>query len=58
MSPVEERVMACFAGGAQLSPDELTGLTQLGVSEVTTALMMLELQRRLARRTDGRYETT
>ena len=58
MSPVEERVMACFAGGAQLSPDELAGLTQLGISEVTTALMMLELQRRLAKRTDGRYETT
>ncbi len=58
MSPTEERVMACFAGGAQLSPDELTGLTSLGISEVSTALMMLELQRRLAKRTDGRYELT
>ncbi|MCF3650760.1 DNA-processing protein DprA [Synoicihabitans lomoniglobus] len=58
MSASEDKVFACFAGGAQLSPDELTGLTGLGVSEVTTALMMLELQRRLARRTDGRYEAT
>src|SRR5690606_36819979 len=56
MTPHEARVLACFAGGAQLSPDELAGLTSLGISEVTSALMMLELQRRLAKRTDGRYE--
>ncbi|MCC5023952.1 MAG: DNA-processing protein DprA [Candidatus Synoicihabitans palmerolidicus] len=56
MAEEEARVHGCFAGGAQLGPDELVGLTGLGISQVTTALMMLELQRRVAKRTDGRYE--
>jgi DNA processing protein len=56
MSGAEGVVFACFAGGAQLGPDELIELTGLGIAEVTTALMMLELQRRIAKRTDGRYE--
>ncbi len=58
MSPAEQKVFACFRGGGQLGPDDLTPLTGLGISEVTTALMMLELQRRVAKRTDGRYEAT
>ena len=56
LAPTEAKVLACFAGGAQLSPDELTGLTGISIQNVTTSLMMLELQRRLAKRTDGRYE--
>lgn len=58
MSPTEARILGCFAGGAQLGPDDLAGLTGAPVAEITTALMMLELQRRLAKRLDGRYETT
>ncbi len=58
VTPTEQRVLACFAGGAQLSPDEIVGLIGVSISEANTALMMLELQRRLAKRTDGRYELT
>ena len=56
LSDAEAKVFACFKGGAELSADELTALTGLPVAEVSTALMMLELQRRLAKRLDGRFE--
>jgi len=56
MSEAESKVFGCFKGGAELGVDELTELTGLAVSEVSTALMMLELQRRLAKRLDGRFE--
>ena len=39
-----------------LSADEITALTGRSVSEVSTTLMMLELQRRIAKRLDGRFE--
>ena len=56
MSPVEERVMVCFTGGARLTADEIVIAGQLPISEVNTALMMLELQHRIAKQPDGRYE--
>lgn len=56
MSAVEEKLLQCFAGGAQLGIDDLAGLTGLSAAEISAALMMLELQRRLAKRTDGTYE--
>lgn len=56
MSLTESRVMACFSGGARLIADEIVGATKLPVAEVSTALMMLELQRRIAKQPDGRFE--
>ncbi len=56
MSEAEAKIFACFQGGAELGADELTALTGLPVAEVSTSLMMLELQRRIAKRLDGRFE--
>ena len=56
MNPVEAEIFACFKGGGELSADEITALTGRSVSEVSTTLMMLELQRRIAKRLDGRFE--
>ena len=56
MSPAEERVMVCFAGGARLTADEISIAGQLPVAEVNTALMMLELHRRIAKQPDDRFE--
>lgn len=56
VSPLEAQVLAVFAGGARLIPDEIAELTKLPVAEVNTALMMLELQRRIAKQPDGRFE--
>ena len=56
MSPVEAKIMAGFAGGARLIADELAEITGESIAEVNTALMMLELQRRIAKQPDGRFE--
>ncbi len=56
MSAVEAKVMAVFAGGERLIPDEIEAQTGLSIAEVNTALMMLELQRRVAKQPDGRFE--
>jgi DNA processing protein len=58
MTDHEARVLSCFEGGGILAPDDLVELCPFSISEVTTALMMLELQRRVAKRSDGRYELT
>lgn len=52
----EAKVMACFAGGAILSPDALTGQTSLPAAELAATLMALELKRRIAKRPDGTFE--
>ncbi len=56
MSPIETKIMACFAGGARLTADEIVIHGKLPIAEVNTALMMLELQRRIAKQPDGRFE--
>ena len=56
MSPLEAKIMAGFAGGARLVADELAEITGESIAEVNTALMMLELQRRIAKQPDGRFE--
>jgi predicted Rossmann fold nucleotide-binding protein DprA/Smf involved in DNA uptake len=56
MSPVEAKIMAGFSGGARLMADELVEITGESIAEVNTALMMLELQRRIAKQPDGRFE--
>jgi len=56
MTASEAKILGSFAGGALLGVDELAELTALPAPEVSAALMMLELQRRVVKRTDGRYE--
>lgn len=56
MSAAEARIMACFSGGSRFNADEVTVASGLGIAEVNTALMMLELQRRVAKQPDGRFE--
>lgn len=52
----EAKVMACFAGGAIMSPDEITLHTQLNAATLAPTLMMLELKHAISRRLDGNFE--
>ena len=52
----EARVFACFAGGAQLTPDALAELTGLAAAPLSAVLMMLELKRAISKRADGAFE--
>jgi DNA processing protein len=56
LNPSERALLACFAGGGILGPDELVVQTGLPTSVVAAGLMMLELKHRIARRTDGAFE--
>ena len=52
----ETKVLACFAGGAILSPDALVSTTGLPSHSLSATLMMLELKRLVAKRADGAFE--
>lgn len=52
----ERRVFESFQGGAILGIDALTAATGLAASEVSSALMMLELKRLVQKRVDGSFE--
>ncbi|EIP96770.1 DNA protecting protein DprA [Opitutaceae bacterium TAV1] len=52
----EQRILACFAGGAMPGVDALVAQTGLAAHQVSAALMMLELKRVIARRADGTFE--
>jgi DNA processing protein len=52
----EAKVFECFRGGAILSPDTLSGLTELSAAQLSATLMMLELKRLVAKRADGAFE--
>ncbi len=56
LSDDEQAVLACFAGGALLSIDALAAQTGRSVAALSAALMMLELKRRVVKRTDGAFE--
>lgn len=56
LSEKEAAVLECFLGGAILALDALAGRTGMPVGELSSTLMMLELKRRLAKRTDGMFE--
>jgi DNA processing protein len=56
LSDDENAVLTCFAGGALLSIDRLAALTGLSVAALSSTLMMLELKRRVVKRTDGTFE--
>jgi DNA processing protein len=52
----EARVVKAFAGGAILSVDALVGQTGLAAHQLSSLLMMLELKRVVAKRSDGCFE--
>ena len=56
LSADENAVLTCFAGGALLSIDRLAALSGLSVAALSSTLMMLELKRRVVKRTDGTFE--
>jgi DNA processing protein len=56
LSADENAVLTCFAGGALLSIDRLAALSGLSVAALSSTLMMLELKRRVVKRTDGAFE--
>ena len=56
LMPDEAAVIACFAGGAILTPDALAAQTGLPAAQVSATLMMLELRRLVAKRADGAFE--
>ncbi len=52
----ERQVYACFAGGAMVSIDTVSGQTGLPTARLSATLMMLELKRLIAKRADGTFE--
>ncbi len=56
LGEAEQRVLECFRGGAILTIDALTGLTQMPAHELGATLMLLELRRLVVKRVDGAFE--
>ncbi|HWA85988.1 MAG TPA: DNA-processing protein DprA [Opitutus sp.] len=52
----EAKVFECFRGGAIMAPDAVVAQTGLAIAQVSAALMMLELKRLIAKRSDGAFE--
>ncbi len=58
MSDEEEAIVKALSDGAILGLDDLCELTRLPAPEIMASLTMLELNRLVSKRTDGRYERT
>jgi len=56
LSEAERKVVEVFSGGGMLGIDALTAATGLTPSEVSVALMGLELKRIVSKRADGTFE--
>ncbi|HEU5078055.1 MAG TPA: DNA-processing protein DprA [Opitutaceae bacterium] len=56
LMPEEDAVFQCFEGGAIVTVDYITERTSLSSAQVSSTLMMLELKRLVAKRSDGRFE--
>ena len=56
LSPVEQKIVRCFQGGAILHSDSIVGEANIPQTEVLSCLMMLELKHVLGKRADGSYE--
>ncbi len=56
LSAQEKQIAAAFRGGSILNMDALAAATGLGVSEVSAALMVLELKKLVSKRADGTFE--
>lgn len=52
----ERHVYECFAGGALVTLDQVSGFTGLATSTLSATLMMLELKRLIVKRADGTFE--
>ena len=52
----EARVFECFRGGAILAADALAAQANLAPAQLSATLMMLELKRLIAKRSDGAFE--
>jgi DNA processing protein len=52
----ERRVYDCFKGGSILGVDALAEATGLSASQISPALMMLELKKLVTKRADGNFE--
>ncbi len=58
MSEEEEKIIQTLSDGAILGLDDLCDLTRLPAPEIMSSLTMLELNRSVSKRPDGRYERT
>lgn len=58
MSEEEEKILKTLSDGAILGLDDLCDLTRLPAPEIMASLTMLELNRLVSKRPDGRYEKT
>ena len=58
MSEEEEEVLKTLSDGAILGLDDLCALTRIPAPEIMASLTMLELNRLVSKRPDGRYERT
>ena len=56
LSAEEARVFECFRGGSILTPDALGAQSGFSASQLSSTLMMLELKRLIAKRSDGAFE--
>ena len=52
----EQRIRAAFSGGAILHADDIVTQTGLDAATVSAGLLILELKRLIAKRTDGAFE--
>ena len=58
MSEEEEKIIQALSDGAILGLDDLYELTRIPAPEIMSSLTMLELNRSVSKRPDGRYERT
>ncbi len=56
LNGAEQKIVAAFEGGSILGIDGLAEVTGLPASEISAALMGLELKRMVAKRADGAFE--
>jgi len=56
LTDVEAQVFEFFRDGAILTPDALSAQTGLAAGQLSATLMMLELKRLIAKRSDGAFE--
>ena len=56
LSADENSILACFSGGEIVTSDSLVTRTGLPAQNVSAGLMMLELKRLIAKRSDGAFE--